>query len=463
MLIPTLVYAQAEGDIRITEIFYDKEGGDSGYEWIEIYNAGSESIDLSSWYFYEQEVFHRLEFEASSVLQPSSYAVIVQDRELFNSEFTTTALVIKSSFSLHNTGEELGIYDSEKIESYRYSYHADSGASGDGKSLQYISGSWSASIPTPGTSNTQQSSDNESSSSSTSDTANTSDTIDDRSTKEREEFQNYYEPYIVFPDIVTVESPVRIQAGVYYVEEEKRTRTLKGSYYLNLGDGRVIHAEERIDTEITFHQPGAYILSFEYDRNVWPDDLINEPNVFYQKRIVVESQHVSIDGYSTTGGLILRNNEDFDIDLGGWSLHSTEHQYRFPKYTFINAQSLWTLDDRIFGVFTHEGNIQEYTLINEQGTVIDRYEPEASKEISTPIISTQDETQDDIVLGEQVTQVPSLDNYIPFGDDPEDYTVSSRRPQIPWLVAALILLTVGTLILIRGIRSLPYITEDAEE
>jgi hypothetical protein len=460
LILPSSTYAQAQGDIQITEIFYDREGGDHGYEWIEIYNAGSESIDLSSWYFYEQEVFHRLEFEASSILQPSSYAVIVQDRELFKSEFTTTALVIKSSFSLHNTGEELGIYNQDKVESHSYTYHSEIGAAGDGMSIQYISGNWEASVPTPGKSNSQQLPSDESSVPSEASTS--SDTIDDRSKKEKEEFQNYYEPYIVFPDIITVDSSIRIQAGVYYVEEKKRTRALKGSYYLNLGDGRVLQEEERIDTEIIFNQPGEYILSFEYNKNTWPNnDGIDEPDVFYQKRIVVESQDVSIDGYAETGGLVLRNNESFDIDLGGWSLHSPNHHYRFPKYTFIKAQSLWTLDNRIFGIFVHKGNIHKYTLINERGVVIDHYMPEESDTPALSIVDTLYESENDIVLGEQVVHVSSLDEVIEVNNTPEDHITNdeskpSKKPNIPWLIVALAFVTIGTRILIRGLRSLTY-------
>ncbi len=36
-------------DVIITEVLYDVSGGDDGYEWVELYNRGSNPIDLSTW------------------------------------------------------------------------------------------------------------------------------------------------------------------------------------------------------------------------------------------------------------------------------------------------------------------------------------------------------------------------------------------------------------------------------
>ncbi|TSA26466.1 lamin tail domain-containing protein, partial [bacterium] len=36
-------------DIKINEILYDPSGGDTGKEWIELYNAGTEPVQLEGW------------------------------------------------------------------------------------------------------------------------------------------------------------------------------------------------------------------------------------------------------------------------------------------------------------------------------------------------------------------------------------------------------------------------------
>ncbi|RLC51126.1 MAG: hypothetical protein DRZ79_03270, partial [Candidatus Cloacimonadota bacterium] len=36
-------------NIVINEVFYDPAGSDGGYEWIELYNAGDEAINMFGW------------------------------------------------------------------------------------------------------------------------------------------------------------------------------------------------------------------------------------------------------------------------------------------------------------------------------------------------------------------------------------------------------------------------------
>ncbi|MFO7896527.1 MAG: lamin tail domain-containing protein, partial [Candidatus Cloacimonadales bacterium] len=45
-----LVFISLAADsIKINELFYDPVGADTGYEWIELYNAGTEAVDLENW------------------------------------------------------------------------------------------------------------------------------------------------------------------------------------------------------------------------------------------------------------------------------------------------------------------------------------------------------------------------------------------------------------------------------
>ncbi|MCA9784397.1 MAG: lamin tail domain-containing protein [Candidatus Delongbacteria bacterium] len=45
LLAPMLVQAQ----VRLGEVFYDPQGSDSGAEWVEIHNMGSETVNLQGW------------------------------------------------------------------------------------------------------------------------------------------------------------------------------------------------------------------------------------------------------------------------------------------------------------------------------------------------------------------------------------------------------------------------------
>ena len=50
----------AYANILINEVMYDVEGTDTDREWIEVYNDGSESVDLSTYKLFEANTNHGL-------------------------------------------------------------------------------------------------------------------------------------------------------------------------------------------------------------------------------------------------------------------------------------------------------------------------------------------------------------------------------------------------------------------
>ncbi len=112
----------ADNDIIISEIgAYET----SDYEWVEIYNRGSEPIDLNDWKFYEDETNHKLTAsQGDLIIEPDEYAIIADVAENFlqaHSDFTGT--IIDSSWSsLKESGEKIGLKNSagETIEEFTY-------------------------------------------------------------------------------------------------------------------------------------------------------------------------------------------------------------------------------------------------------------------------------------------------------------------------------------------------------
>ena len=131
--------------VQITEIMYDLDGSDEGYEWVEVYNNG-EDLDFCSYKFYEADKNHRLSSETCQ-LGSDEYAIIADKPE--NLDFDS----FDSVFSLSNMGEELCIHNSNKESLDCVTYSSSQGASGDGKSLQFVDGEWCVGNPTPGEEN----------------------------------------------------------------------------------------------------------------------------------------------------------------------------------------------------------------------------------------------------------------------------------------------------------------------
>ncbi|OGI59529.1 hypothetical protein A2814_03300 [Candidatus Nomurabacteria bacterium RIFCSPHIGHO2_01_FULL_38_19] len=159
--------------LEISEIMYDlKTGSDDGREWVEIFNNSNNSVDLSSFRFFEGDVNHKLVLaQGNANLEAWSYALIVSNVEKFKTDWPNFfGTIFDSTFSLSNSGEVLTIKDDDLLVN-QYFYKSSSGGAGDGNSLQKINpvrgsegsqdasasnginGAWVSATPTPGTEN----------------------------------------------------------------------------------------------------------------------------------------------------------------------------------------------------------------------------------------------------------------------------------------------------------------------
>lgn len=148
LALPGSVFAS----VQITEIMYDLEGADSGYEWIEVTNTGIEAVDIGKWRLFEGNTNHKLEptRAGTTVLAAGASAIIADKPTNFMSHWPDVSLVFDSAFSLSNTGETLALKNDKLEVVTQFSYTADMGATGDSGSLHVKDGTWVAALPNPG-------------------------------------------------------------------------------------------------------------------------------------------------------------------------------------------------------------------------------------------------------------------------------------------------------------------------
>jgi hypothetical protein len=162
LLLPIPLQAD-DTDILINEIMYQPNKGtpENGHEWIEIYNRGSTSVDLTDWRFYEDSTNHTLTLRKGSMTIPSGgYAVIANNADTFLSDYSGyTGTLIDSSWSaLVNDGESLALKNSSFTAVDQVDYSSAWGG-GSGISLECIdpnsdnnmSSNWGSSLTTDGT------------------------------------------------------------------------------------------------------------------------------------------------------------------------------------------------------------------------------------------------------------------------------------------------------------------------
>ena len=162
ILILTILFfpSIASASIIINELMYNPIGDDSNREWIELYNQGNQTENITKWKLYEDETNHRLTLKQGEnyIISPNEYFVIVQDIDNFLKDYPSyKEKIIDSSFLLNNDGELIIIAKSDEKTfdsiSDLFYYYSELGGNSNGLSLCKIDYSWKECIPTPGNEN----------------------------------------------------------------------------------------------------------------------------------------------------------------------------------------------------------------------------------------------------------------------------------------------------------------------
>ncbi len=138
-------------DLFINEFMANNDaaipGPDGDYpDWIELYNAGTEPVDLSGMYLTDDLTNPKWQFPEGTNIGPNGYLVIWADNTLYPRS-------LHASFGLNATGEEIGLFAHDEetlIDSITFGVQDDDASFGrfpDG------SPSWTFLTPTPGEAN----------------------------------------------------------------------------------------------------------------------------------------------------------------------------------------------------------------------------------------------------------------------------------------------------------------------
>ncbi|MBN2805264.1 MAG: CotH kinase family protein [Prolixibacteraceae bacterium] len=99
-------------DLVINELKYsDTEDFDSG-DWIELYNNGSQTIDLSGYVLSDANISNSFIFPPGMMLYPNSYMVICENKDKFNRVYPkVTNSIGDLTFGLSSAGDIVFLYD----------------------------------------------------------------------------------------------------------------------------------------------------------------------------------------------------------------------------------------------------------------------------------------------------------------------------------------------------------------
>ncbi len=305
--------------VQITEIMYDVSGSDSGREWVEITNLGSGAIDASGFKFFEANTNHALTLVAgSAVLSPQTSAVIVEDEVKFLADWPSFhGTLLKSSFSLSNTGESIAVKDATLSVLDSVAYDSGMGAAGDGNSLRRSGSSFVAGVSDPGiyTQNSNQSSG------AGSDSATTTGTV-------QASVAQSTGGSLPITAHISGDTMVMVGGGSYFSGTAFGTQGLplqNARYLWNFGDGATAEGQTVFHS---YSYPGKYAVS------------LDAASGFSEgaDRSVVEAVAAQVALVAQAdGSLAVFNKSQHDLDIGLWTLASLRGTFVIPKNTIVLA------------------------------------------------------------------------------------------------------------------------------
>ena len=357
----------ANAGFEITEIMYDLEGTDTNREWIEVKNTGSESTDLSKWFFFSDNTKHALVPQGASSVPAGGYAIIAQNTTNFMADWPSfEGLLFDSSWTGFNNeaGEEIALKDPDLNLVSPVTFTSSQGGAGDGDSLQNINGSWTGGTPTPGAVNQGGSSGDEEEEEGG---GSTSSSEEDVVVKKKVEVPKM-KTKIIVKNTVVAGVPLKIDSITEGYEKE----TLKvGKFSWNFGDGMSKEESEAKQFEYTYTYPGEYVLTLAYNNYYHPFN--TSPDASDRVIIKVLSREVAISSVGSGADTFveLENKSGTEIDLSKWSIQAGNKIFYIPSGTAILANKKIKFSPKVT-LFTGE-DINRVTLSNATGETFATY------------------------------------------------------------------------------------------
>lgn len=353
LLLPrAFIYA----NVVFTEVMYDPAGTDSKHEWVEVYNDGTESVDLTKYFLQTDGTYssyHSISSISTSMLPPDRYAVVAQDVPTFQTDNPGYGgIVYDSSWSdLSDTvGKTLVINDPNKVSLNQYTYNISIGANNDGNSLQKTSSeSWVSALPTPGIATIDTSSDSSSTTQKT-DTNNGSSSSTNSSISSSTFIfpVNNPQAQLLIPKNIIAGIPIKI---VPSISGANNIPFSNKSFHISFGDGFEHYDYSTLPVFHTYLYPGTYVVYFEYIQK--PNNPDEGDVLSVRKTIEVMPSTVLINKINIDSSVEISNPSSRDIDISHWilrSLVSPDIYFTIPKNTIMLPGKKIILSHDITGI-----------------------------------------------------------------------------------------------------------------
>lgn len=340
--------------------------------FIELYNDGSSSVDLTNWYIQRKTVtgstfgslVSKTNFEGESI--PAGDYFVISKTNINNSDILVDDLTLTES-------NVIQLKNAEQVVVDKIGWGDVSDCDGDcapnpinGKSIQRVDNHYIISTPTPGSTNQNNTSN---------DSDDTSGDNNDSSQSSSSSGNSYTKEALPPLKINTkINIPKVIVAGDPFTFESVTTTNRKeiykvGRFLWNFGDGMMTWTKDSGPFEYVYEYPGEYVLTLSYF-----DNSFNKvPDAIDRVVVKVIDSGLSVIGVGPSHDpyVELENDSPSEIDLSGWKIIAGAHIFSFSDGTNILSKKKMKLSPKITG-FTDE-DIKNVIITNPSGEVISIY------------------------------------------------------------------------------------------
>lgn len=414
---------QTHAQIYINEIAWQGYLGDANNEWIELYNAGSTSVNLDGWLVEADDGTPSINLSGLTI---NSNSFLLLERTDDDSVPGIAGDIFYTG-ALANTGELLNLKNSDGVVQHSASFFSGWPEVSDvNQTLSFINNSWTSSVATPKNVNEGIDIDDE-----VSDDENEDETDSEDDSVNGEGGSKPKEETRYDTRKITIESSNHAYVGVPLVfnslgRDHDGSKLRKGIYIWNMGDGNVLYRNSNEEFSYTYNHPGEYVVVLYYNNVSFGkkfEDL--EPEAQDEHVLNVLEHAISIEKVLPNGTITLKNNSPHTIDLDGWKLISGEVEFIVPRRTLVRAGKSITLSNLNTGIAHNP-----ISVFNPTGQFVDigSFDPNIgfldTVKSSSSVVTPSTEIVDDVELlsEEEVMEIESS-----FADVQNESSVSSTH------------------------------------
>lgn len=362
--------------------------------FVELYNNGSSSVDLTDWYIQRKtssgadfgSLVSKTYFNGKSIGARGYFVISRGDITNTDMVFPSLTLTESNTIQLKNSSQNI-------VDKVGWGDVDDCGDvcvpnPTEGKSIQRTSGgSWTLSSSTAGSSNTSSSSSSDTSEDSSLEEDNSDSTVLSTSVKKEEIGILKITTKIISPKVVVAGIPFTLDSLT--TTNEGKTY-IAGKFIWNFGDGNNIQVNRAEPFDYTYDYEGEYVLSLYYFDNSFTEipDAINKIVIkVIPSDIFISSVGSYIDPY-----IELENKSSYDMDISSWIINGVNRSFIIPKGTIISKSNKIKLSPRITG-FNGE-DIKYVNITNPDREVVATYPTEKKKVIRNILTSNNSSYKD---------------------------------------------------------------------